>query len=386
MSKIIENRTAPSGEPIFSAYLHSKGRQLGLPISGTFELTSRCNFDCKMCYIHSLDCNGFEDRELSAEQWIELGRKARDAGMVFLLLTGGEPLLRKDFPIIYKELATMGFIISINTNASLIDDEIIKLFKEYMPSRVNVSLYGSCNETYASLCGRASFDKVMENLRKLKEAGVPFKINCSITPYNSGDIEDIHNIAKELEVNIKTASYMYPPIRNDKEKTGGNEGRFSACESAVQRVKCEMLKFGKDEFIRRAEAIEQGIAVCENECIEPTEEGTGIRCRAGVSSFWLNWEGYMSGCGMVPDEEFNVLEKSFDECWQGVREKTAQIRLPAECVTCKYRNLCSACAAACLCESGAFDKKPEYLCQQSKYTAELMKKEAERLKGENNGD
>ena len=77
-----------STEPKLISYLHSKGIEKGIPVSGTFELTSRCNFRCEMCYVHGENC---KSKELSAEEWIALGECAKDAGTVFLLLTGGEP-------------------------------------------------------------------------------------------------------------------------------------------------------------------------------------------------------------------------------------------------------------------------------------------------------
>ena len=92
-------------EPVLSRYLHQQGARKGLPIGGNFELTARCNFDCPMCYVHlkqeDIEAQG---RELTAKQWIDLARQARDAGMVFVLLTGGEPFLRKDFFEIYHEM------------------------------------------------------------------------------------------------------------------------------------------------------------------------------------------------------------------------------------------------------------------------------------------
>lgn len=116
-----------SSEPWLSTVLHQKGSRLGLPISGTFELTSRCNFDCKMCYIHGKNCAELQKEELSAAEWIELGKKARDAGTVFLLITGGEPLIRSDFREIYTELKKLGLVISLNTNASLLQEETAEL-------------------------------------------------------------------------------------------------------------------------------------------------------------------------------------------------------------------------------------------------------------------
>ena len=116
-----------SSEPILSTHLHYVGRKRGLPISGTFELTARCNFNCPMCYVHlqqdDIDARG---KELTAQQWIELGRQAKDAGMVFLLLTGGEPFVRKDFFEIYDALKQMGLLISINSNGSMLKGEIME--------------------------------------------------------------------------------------------------------------------------------------------------------------------------------------------------------------------------------------------------------------------
>ena len=79
-------------EPKVAKYLHMKGSQLGLPIGGTFELTPRCNFNCKMCYVHlTQEEQERRGRELTTEEWLRIGKDAKDAGMVFLLLTGGEP-------------------------------------------------------------------------------------------------------------------------------------------------------------------------------------------------------------------------------------------------------------------------------------------------------
>ena len=67
-------------EPYISTYLHQKGRKLGLPIAGNFELTSICNFNCPMCYVHQtqkeIDLSG--KRELTAAEWINIAKKAKE--------------------------------------------------------------------------------------------------------------------------------------------------------------------------------------------------------------------------------------------------------------------------------------------------------------------
>ena len=135
-------------EPRLSRYLHAKAFRLGYPCAGTFELTPRCNFHCAMCYVRlSVEEEARRGRELTAEEWISLGEQACREGMVFLLLTGGEPTLRTDFPEIYTALKKMGLMISINSNGYLLRGEILELLRSDPPYRVNISLYGTSNET-----------------------------------------------------------------------------------------------------------------------------------------------------------------------------------------------------------------------------------------------
>ena len=130
-----------SAEPALSAYLHGKGASLGIPVGGNFELTARCNFDCPMCYVH-LSAQEVEARgkELTAQQWISIAEQARDRGMMFALLTGGEPLVRKDFFEIYGAMKEMGLMISLNSNGSTLQGENLQRLIDDPPQRINVSL------------------------------------------------------------------------------------------------------------------------------------------------------------------------------------------------------------------------------------------------------
>ena len=163
----------PSAEPRLARVIHAKAAHRGFPAAANFELTPRCNFNCKMCYVHLSKAEQEKrGRELSAEEWIDLGRQACEAGVVFLLLTGGEPTLRPDFPVIYQALKKMGLMISINSNGYLLRGELLELLKNDPPYRINLSLYGVSNETYGELCGIPAYDRIMENIQALREAGV----------------------------------------------------------------------------------------------------------------------------------------------------------------------------------------------------------------------
>ncbi|MFR4670868.1 MAG: radical SAM protein [Intestinibacter bartlettii] len=112
-------------EPLIATYLSDKAVKNKIPLSGTFELSPICNMDCKMCYVKMTKSEVDKVGRLrTVEEWISIAEEAKDAGMLFLLITGGEPLLYKGFKELYLKLVKMGLIISINTNATLIDEEM----------------------------------------------------------------------------------------------------------------------------------------------------------------------------------------------------------------------------------------------------------------------
>ncbi len=361
-----ESVICPSYEPPVSRHIHDLGCRLGIPVNGTFELTSRCNFSCPMCYIHSGE--NAPDK-ISAEQWISLAGEAKKSGLMFLLLTGGEPFIRKDFVEIYTAIVKMGILVSINTNASLYSDEIRDAFRKYPPMRVNVSLYGGSKECYANMCKNAVFDKVKENIIKMKEDGLSMRLNVSITPSNCSDTEKISSISKELQLYAKATTYMYPPVRISS-SVGENEGRFPADEAGRQLAYWYSIHESAETFSSRAR-----IMAAPNEEKPYTDMS---RCRAGRCSFWITSEGKMLPCGTMNAESSDPFESGFDTAWRQIRENTAKIRMPKKCTVCPNRSFCGVCASICKDETGDFSTVPEYACE----FCESLKNEVLRLERE----
>ena len=365
-----------NAEPQIATYLHSKGNKLGLPIAGNFELTARCNFNCPMCYVHMTEDQLRETgkKELTAQQWLDIAKEAKDRGMVFALLTGGEPLVRKDFFEIYDGMRKMGILISINSNGSMLKGPILERFLEAPPLRFNISLYGGNNDTYRNMCGLPVYDQVKENIRALRQAGVDVSLNLSITPYNKDDLKRIYEDAVELDVNVKASSYMYPSVRVNGEQYGcGN--RLSCAESAKYSVEWDLLRFPEELFEQRAQKMAQFQPLESDGC--PVEVGEGVRCRAGSTSFWMTWDGRMLPCGMMTGPVAKPLEMGFDAAWEHIRSETRKIRTPAKCVSCDYKEICGACAAVYFTETGKFDEVPEYVCKRAE---EIVRQTQEAVK------
>ena len=353
-------------EPPITEYLHAKAARQGIPLSGTFELTPLCNMNCRMCYVRMSREQQEAIRPLrTAAQWLELGRQAKEQGLLYLLLPGGEPFLRPDFREILAGLHQMGLLISINSNGTLIDESVVRWLKETPPVRINITLYGASDETYGRLCRNPQgFTQVTRAIRLLGEAGITVKLNCSLTPHNAADLEGIFAFAKEEGLLVQATSYMFPPLRRDPSQVGCND-RFTPQEAAYYAARIESLLNGEEAFLERLKS-----QSWEGLCADPGEdcgtlEGEGIRCRAGKCSFWVTWEGRLLPCGMLPDQGADVFQVGFAEAWRQAREAAAGIRLPAKCASCSLRDQCRACAAMVRTESGDYQKVPDYRCRMT---------------------
>lgn len=363
-------------EPQITNYLHRKASRNGIPLNGTFELTPCCNMDCQMCYVRMSQEKQHSIRPLrTAQEWLQLAETARDQGMLYLLLTGGEPFLRPDFREILTGLHRMGFIISINSNATLIDEETISWLRKTPPVRINITLYGASDETYNKLCRNPhGFTQTVNAIRLLREAGISVKINCSVTPWNAADLEAIYEYCNKENLVIQGTSYMFPPVRRNPEQFGMNN-RFTPEDAAYYLAKIAQLSNGTEAYIHHMETEEKIIPpqIPGDECLDMN--GEGIRCGAGRSSFWITWEGICLPCGMFPDEKaLNVFEDGFEASWNRAKEISGSIRLPARCAACELKEECKACGAMAYTESGCFDKVPEYRCQMTQaYHGQCMR-------------
>ena len=359
-------------EPRISKYLHTRAAAQNIPINGTFELTARCNFNCPMCYVHlSAEEQQRRGRELTGEEWLDIAEQAKKAGTVFLLLTGGEPTVHRDFVKIYERLSEMGFYTSMNSNGRLLEGDLLDLFKRKPPQRLNITLYAIDNEGYRKQCGVPAYDEVVRNIRALREVGIYVRVNLTITPANQEEMAELVAKGKELGAVIMGTTYLWPQIRVD-ESAVGKAFRPSAEEAGRAMVIYDSLRLPHEEYIARGKQLLAGIPQRM-----PSEEdcalGMPMLCHAGRATYWVDWQGNMTACAMMPVPATNVLQAGFDKAWQTLHNEITQIRLPTECAACEHRRICNPCAAKCYTETGNFHTKPDYVCRYTKSFLEAMR-------------
>lgn len=351
-----------------SDYLHAKASKRRIPLSATFELSPVCNFKCKMCYVRSTNeqilAQGKKLKDW--KEWLEIARECKKEGTLNLLLTGGEPFLYPNFRELYTELHKEGFLIAINTNGSLVDKETIEWLKTMAPARINITLYGGNPDTYERICAnRGGYDKAVQAITGLKEAGIPVVINASMIPENADDLESIINFGKSLGINTRVSTYMFPPVRREKES---DDSRFNAEEAAHMYLRKHRCLFDNEQDFYSM--IEGKLESLEKLSLKNEEDWGNqeqhMRCRAGRSSFWISWNGAMSACGMVPFPiEVYPFEEGFRKSWDKLTDAVRTATVLKECSRCNKKEICSPCAAMLYSETGDENKKSEYLCEMS---------------------
>lgn len=343
---------------------------LGIPVSGTFELTPRCNLLCKMCYVRlTAEEMRAIGRERTTEEWIALAREAQNAGLVFLLLTGGEPTLRSDLPILYEEFTKLGLSIGINTNGTLLSRELRELWHSLPPAQVNVTLYGTSREDYRALCGNGeAFDAVVDALDWLQGEDILTHLNTTIVPTNKHRCHELETFAKERGLELRMTNYCFPPIRRKECDSVCEYARLTPTEAAQVMVEDICFREGEAGILKHLSKTDVQQNPCELDIGEP------IRCMAGFSQFWITWDGRMLPCGMLDHPVTFPFNEAYSEAWKKLHEESEKIRLCPDCVSCSEKGFCLNCAAVTYTETGRFDGKPEYMCELNRaYRAELQK-------------
>lgn len=316
-----------------------------IPIQGTFELTARCNFDCKMCYVHlTEDEISKHGRELTNEEWLDIARQAKEAGMLYLTLTGGEVFARPEFKELYLALSKMGFLIQILSNGYLVDESVMEWLREYPPYTLRFTLYGASNQTYEKVCGiKDGFTRVSHAVDLVKETDIPFYLVSTLVKENQQDLDDILKFAEEKEVTLRTTASVLKSNRGVKR------------DIEAHRIGIEAV-IGKK--IREIPKINNLL----NEC---------GKYRVG---FWITWNGNLQLCSFMNDPAISLLQFSFEEAWEKLLLELKKIKTPNECSDCKYSSFCPRCPGILAAECGNCNQVDESFCEKAKQLYRIYKK------------
>ncbi len=273
------------------------------PIAATLELTRRCNLRCVHCYLgDQAEQHRQRDRELGADdvkaaisEWVE-------AGCLYLTITGGDPLLRSDFPEIYRHARESGLVVTVFCNGTRITDDIAALFAELPPRKVEISLYGATAAVHDAITGvPGSHARAWEGIRRLRNAGVRRVLKMMVLTVNRHEFEAVERQAAEAGAGFRFDSAVFPCLH------GGGRAPLDMRLAPEDAVALDMAAPERRAMWRGK--ITQMAARPEDDRLYP--------CAAGLNQFHADPFGGLSPCLMATAYREESAQRPFRERWEG---------------------------------------------------------------------
>lgn len=311
----------------------------------SIELTQNCNFQCKHCY-----CADKQSKNLSLNDYKKIIDKLADIGCLFLNFTGGEIFTYEHFKDVYIYAKNKGFIIDLLTNASLIDDELCKLFIELPPNSIAITVYGTNEKDYHNFTGSGNnFYKTMNGLTLLKNNKIHFVLRTVATKTLRGSLMkgEFEKLAERFDTSFKYEPIIFP-------KTTGNTTPLNECLKVEQIIELE-----KSNASRKA-AWE--IAIQE-------DKPFSWSCNAGVNSMAIDNRGNAYICGLYRNNPISVIDSDMGDVLQHlqhIHKVHIGIVENNECSHCDVRRICKWCPAYSYIYNHNDYQKVKFFCEISK--------------------
>jgi radical SAM protein with 4Fe4S-binding SPASM domain len=325
-----------------------------MPLDGTLETTFRCNLRCVHCYVNEpARDRAAQARELSTERLLRLVDEVVAEGCLEVLLTGGEVLLRPDFPEVYLHALRRGLHVTVFTNGTLITERIADLFQDFRPAAVEISLYGMTRETYEKVTRvPGSFDQCMAGIRRLAARGIPFKLKTMVLSWNRHELEAMRGFAAGLGVEFRHDSLL-----NARVDCGANrnpELQVTAAEAVDADQGDEAAR------VRNADSFRAALA----DDAPPNREEV-YTCGAGQIGFTVDPYGRLQLCQLSRRSSFDLRDDTFARGWHeflpGLRARTWQSN--SVCRSCSLRPVCGSCPGASELEHGDIEAAVASFCE-----------------------
>jgi len=326
------------------------------PLGGTLELTERCNLTCVHCYINQPAGNpAARSRELATAEVRGIVDQMADAGCLFLLLTGGEILLRSDFEEIYRHARGRGMLVSLFTNATLLTPAIADLLAYSRPHSIEVTLYGATPETYEAVTQiRGSYARCRRGIDLLLERGLPLTLKSVLLTTNRHELAAMQALAGELDVKFRYDGTLWPRL-------DGGEQPYAYRLSLE-----EVLALDREDTERR----QQWTKTAELFSGQLVRTEYVYSCGAGFRTFHIDSAGRMSICTMARRPSYDLLQMRFEDAWEAIGALRQQKRrLDTICRTCTAGGLCTQCPGWSQAVHGDDETPVEYVCKLGRLRA-----------------
>lgn len=326
-------------------------RYLSLPLTAQLEITDSCNHRCIHCYNLDSEIKNRSTRIVDDEIVLACAQKLVDNDIFGVVITGGEPLLKKELT---KKVITLlcdnHIKVSLNSNLILFDDDFISFLKDRKVT-VLTSCPSGIPSSYKKLVGVDNFVVFESNVKKLVAAGVRFSVNMVITKENLNEIIQTAEIIKQ----IGGKSFAATPMGLNVEYP-----RFDLLLSVeeVRKVISDLL------WIETNLGLKVDILEALPKCVFPElvllEEHSFLnrKCQAGRTVIAVSCNGDVRPCAHNPYSYGNILKEDLHNIWQKMDVWRSAQYVPSDCQDCSWVNRCNGgCRTSAKAYWGDWNKK-----------------------------
>lgn len=318
----------------------------------SWNLTRLCNLACAHCYLDATQRRCEASDELDADEGRRVVRQLAElAPGAMLVLTGGEPLLRRDLPALVTEAARGGLLPVIGTNGTLLDRRRAEALSRAGAAGVGISVDSATPAFHDRLRGMpGAWSGALAAVRAARAAGLPVQLQATIFSENGDDLEAIADIA-EREGALALHCFFLVCTGRGATQTDLSGEAYEAALARILRLQRDrrrlMVRVRCAPYVRRLLGLRAGEAAGEY-------DARSGACLAGKSYFRITAQGRVTACPYVPVEEGDVRCSTLRDIWMGATGlRRLREELPAgKCGDCDFRLSCGGCRARALAARG----------------------------------
>jgi radical SAM protein with 4Fe4S-binding SPASM domain len=309
-----------------------------IPLVVSWNVTAKCNLKCAHCYINAGEKKDID--ELGTDAAKLLIHQIAEVSKPLLILSGGEPLLRKDIFELIRYGTERGLKMAVGSNGMLIDDVVARKLKDAGATTVSISLDSSVPALHDQFRGvTGSWQRAVEAIKALKRNGIIVQVNTTVTQQNYNQIGDIFALAEKLGAENFHLFFLVPT------------GRGARIEDITPDMYEKMITSAFSKSMQynlniKPSCAPQFMRIAQETGIDMTRWVRG--CMAGLYYCRIYPTGEVTPCPYLPIALGNIRQKSFKDIWfnseilQNLRDLK---KLKGKCGKCEYNEVCGGCRA-----------------------------------------
>lgn len=284
-------------------------------------------------------------------------------GKPVLILSGGEPLYRRDIFEIAAYAHQKGLPVALSTNGTLVSERIAQQIKDAGIYYASISLDGAVPQTHDLFRGAGSFEKAARGFGFMKDLGIKVQINFTVTKQNVEELPQMYALARSMGAHALYLFLLVP--------VGCGVQIAESQMLSPQEIE-EWLKWvhekSKDRSMElRPICAPQYYRIAEEldavEGTPGTNSAKRLGCLAGVNICFVSHKGDVFPCGYLPSSAGNIREQKLSDIWAG-SESFGQLRdfdlLEGKCGACSHKVVCGGCRARGYSEQGSILAEEPY--------------------------